>query len=208
MGYRIQEHRPPKPNRTMQGLTTPYRVYMENGQTVELAIPCFYQEVRPPIPVHRHCRPWHDHVGWPSPSHPDHSCQEWDFASDCSTVAGRLEVHRACERELDLARLVPVHFKEEYGKVELSASVVGIDGKEPEALTASASLDDHDDWVVRLSMRASADNDLPPVGEPERYWFTVTYKGYSDENGADLLDSKVLCKGEAILMPVAYAAAD
>lgn len=200
MGYRIQEHRPPKPNRTMQGLTTPYRVYMENGQTVELAIPCFYQEVRPPIPVHRHCRPWHDHVGWPSPSHPDHSCQEWDFASDCSTAAGRLEVHRACERELDLARLVPVHFKEEYSDVSFNAVATDEEGKDAGEITIKADLDDHDDWVVRVSIDALA-MIVPPKGGPKRFWFTVKYVGTIGPKAPE--DYKVLCKGEIVVMPTA-----
>lgn len=202
MGYRIQEHRPPKPNRTMQGLTTPYRVYMENGQTVELAIPCFYQEVRPPIPVHRHCRPWHDHVGWPSPSHPDHSCQEWDFASDCSTVAGRLEIHRACDHELDLARLIPVHFNEEYSDVSFNAVATDEEGKEANEIQIRADLDDHDDWVVRVSIDAKA-MISPPKDRPKRFWFTVSYTGTIGPKAPE--DSKVLCKGEIVVMPVATA---
>lgn len=205
MGYRIQEHRPPKPNRTMQGLTTPYRIYMEDGQTVELAVPCFYQEVRPPIPVHRHCRPWHDHVGWPSPSHPDHSCQEWDFASDCSTVAGRLEVHRACEHELDLARLVPVHFKEEYGDIEFRIRIADENGDVGDEIEADAYLDPHDDWVVRIRLNASVGNN-PPIGKPRTFWFTVFYTGYEDKADSGIIDDKALCKGEIIVMPTATIA--
>lgn len=196
MGYRIKEHRPHRPNRTMQDTVTPYRIFLENGQTSIVAVPCFYQEVRPPIPVHHHCRPWHDHVGWPSPSHPDHSCQDWDFATDCTTVAGREELVRACDRYIDLGRLIPIHFSEEYEKNDFEINVVDEEGKADADIEASASLDEHDDWVIR--MQISANKTMKPGDDPVKRWFSLFHIGDDDRR-------TLVSKGAMIVMPVFMA---
>lgn len=48
---------------------TECNIHMDNGTILRIAIPCYYGYVEP------HDQQWHDHIGWPSPGHPDTSCQ-------------------------------------------------------------------------------------------------------------------------------------
>lgn len=48
------------------------RISIDNGTVCRISLPCFYW-YRDEYP--HHDRPAHDHAGWPSPDHPDDSCQ-------------------------------------------------------------------------------------------------------------------------------------
>lgn len=147
MSYRVHEHKPKKPNRTAQKTSTAARYYMENGTTFRLAIPCWYYDVRPPIRARHHCKPWHDHVGQPSPHHPDHVCQVHDFASECHAHNhyGFHHPHHCHHSYIDMAKLIPIHLtKEGYTKVSVAFDNL------PEGLLYDAWIDETDDWVVRV----------------------------------------------------------
>lgn len=151
MGYRRYEPKPKPKNRSMQDLATPIKVYMHNGTTAHLAVPCYYHEVLPAIPVHHHSRPHHDHCGWPDPHHPDHSCQDHDFASHCDVVRGRIERHRNCRHVIDMSKTWPIHLTDEgYDEVICNIDMDGV--------TAEAQIDEQDDWIIRVSFSAACSN--------------------------------------------------
>lgn len=217
MSYRINEPKPQPPRRTMQKTATPHKIYMHSGETVSLAIPCWYLEVRPPVPAHPHNRQLHDHLGWPGPDHPDHCCQDWDFARSCCS----LHPHKPCDpgtckRYLDMGRLVPIHLQEEgYAGFECHIVRIGEDGYQSDddpALTVDLiGVDRADDWVIRLVLahNPTEDLDYPHKDNEERYFITVRGSRPStistESGGAGKSPIKdVLAVGEVIILPVAY----
>ena len=156
MGYRIKEKpEPPKPRRTMQDTTTESTVYVQNGTTAYLAIPCWYLEVEPPKRAHYHSRQHHDHVGWPSPNHKDHICQSWDFAHSCCSFDKHKHECDHCERYLDMDRLIPIHMLQEgYTDIEIAM----IDA--PDGLKVSGYIDEKKDWIVRILFDAKCEDAL------------------------------------------------
>lgn len=170
MSYRIQ-HKPPKPpNRTMQDTTTGSRLYIENGATAYFAIPCFYEEVFPPVQTKLHSRMLHDHLGYPGPDgafgkgQDDHICQWWDFAK-CSCKKGHphyAPLHQRmpqfahtmglsncgkgkCKDFIDLDTFIPIHFIAE-GYEEAWVDILN----KPEGLKAEAWIDPAKDWIIRV----------------------------------------------------------
>lgn len=67
MGYRLPEER-----RHMRDLAAQADILVDNGTISRISVPCFYRygHLVPP-----HDRMLHDHLGWPAPDSPDHSCQ-------------------------------------------------------------------------------------------------------------------------------------
>lgn len=79
MSYRLPPEEPPTEKRPhFYDATTNSTITVDNGTISRLSIPCTYGiEYDPYIHCHsRFGRMVHDHFGWPSPDHPDHSCQE------------------------------------------------------------------------------------------------------------------------------------
>ena len=156
MGYRSFNAEPPHPRRTMVDAATPLTVYAYNGTTARLAIPCFYQEAHAPIRMHRHDRPFHDHIGWPDPRREDDSCQlyhpyEAGWHEPPHTIMGG---HPPVRRLLDGSELVPIHLSSEYeGYTGISVSWAG---KAPEGVEATGSIDPDQDWVVRVQFDVSS----------------------------------------------------
>lgn len=157
MSYRINEPKPPAPRRTMEKMTTPSDLFITLGTTVNLAIPCWYIETRKPRPAKPHCRTWHDHIGWPSPTHPDHICQAYDFADSCEHhgMKGHPSRHvfnrGYCDQLIDARKLIPVHLlKEGYTKAEVKIEYM--EGDDRVKLTGSAVIDSTDDWIVRINL--------------------------------------------------------
>ena len=112
--YRIDEPRPPKRQRSMQDTVTPGTVFVHQGTTAHLAIPCFYQEAHAPIHAVPHDRMLHDTLGWPTPEHPDHSCQEWDFDRHCCRRTPHLRFcPPSCEIDADQDWVVRVDVESE-----------------------------------------------------------------------------------------------
>lgn len=164
MSYRINGKKEEcHPVRTVQKTSTPGTIYLTNGEGCRLAFPCYYQEILPPVYVQHHCRDWHDHIGMPSPNHPDHICQDWEFAwhhRDGYGPTSHHAIHRRyfddrhiCDNYLNMDSLAPIHLIDEgYERifVQVSDSVSG--------LTAKGWIDEEDDWLIRILVHANIPN--------------------------------------------------
>lgn len=167
MAYRkLEKPRVHKSRRTFQALTTPFHAWVINGSSVEIAIPCFYQEVRPPIPAIHHDIHWHHHVGWPGPYHPDHICQMAYTPHEC----GHKGPCKSCRHYLDMSTIHPIHLNSGYevlGDADAEPTardlegrlmvVMSIDdrqivpGSDDGPIEAEAWVDDKEDWIVRIA---------------------------------------------------------
>lgn len=67
MGYRLPDDRYPDHHKHIDDTARQSVIRVDNGTINRISIPSFYQEC--------HDRKLHDHLGWPSPGHPDRSCQ-------------------------------------------------------------------------------------------------------------------------------------
>ena len=190
--YRIDEPRPRPKQRSMQDTATPGTVFVHQGTTAHLAIPCFYQEAHFPVHAHPHDRMRHDMLGWPTPEHPDHSCQEWDFDRHCCRRTPHMKFcPPSCERFVDLGRLFPIHLTDEgYDGVEVE--------QQTELVTVTGHIDSDQDWVVRLDVESDVDIS---VTKPQRTSVAVYVT-----RGDDARDLVSLVK--VIVLPVAIEEAD
>lgn len=113
MGYR--QLKPPEHHhrRDMDNKTTGGRIFLEPGTVAVFSIPCWYRMIGWPIQVHGHDRMWHDHIGWPSPDHPDHSCQAWDFDHSCCRHHHAVCEPKRCHDYIDMCKLAPIHLTKE-----------------------------------------------------------------------------------------------
>lgn len=221
MGYRIHEKPRPRPRRTMQDTATPIRVYVHNGSTANLAIPCYYQEVHKPEHVHIHDPHWHDHVGWPSPSHPDHICQRWSPTRKICLAGEKHECSTRCRKYVNMASLIPIHLlsdyegyksarvsfistNEETGKPEVIGNEEGVTTLG--GIIAKAEISpEPEDWVVRVRFEVK---DPDALEEPRKYRFAV-FVDAPQRNGerSSLLSearSDIVLHGELIVLPSAY----
>lgn len=187
MPYRKNtEHRPPRQNRTVEKLTTPGLLLIQNGSITDFAFPCWYQEAHPPIRAHLHCKDWHDHVGEPSPHHPDDSCQPYDEFAAWWTEAHEIDrrypdyhnspyhLRHAHRRLIDMRGLVPIHLGAEgYNKVYVSIK------DKPSGLTAEGSIDPYHDHVIRVRFSAAIEE---AEDEYKDYRFTVAVGGKFQES--------------------------
>lgn len=151
MGYRIEDHKPKPPRRDVQGATSPATVFVQNGSTLDYALPCWYLIVDPPMRAHCHSRQHHDHVGWPSPTHPDHICQDWEFAHSCHEHDNDFHHHHGHhdhhDMYIDPSKLAPIHLLDEgYTDIE-----VAFDDK-PDGLFATGYIDAKRDWIIRINI--------------------------------------------------------
>lgn len=184
-GYR-DHPAPPRPrHRTVENLTTPGTIYAANGSVATFAFPCYYQEIHPPIRAHRHCKDWHDHVGVPSPRHPDHSCQPYyEFASWWTGMheidPGFPDYHhhhnhwrRHLRHLLDMRSLIPIHLIDEgYENV-----YVAIHDK-PSGLNAEGWIDQVHDNIIKVRFDLQVEE---AELEPKDYLFSVVIDGkYKD----------------------------
>ena len=148
MSYRIKEHHHHHGHRTMTDIATPMIVSVQNGSYSHLAIPCWYQEVKKPVRAKHHNRYWHHHVGWPSPNHPDHICQI-SYEGNCfghKCPRGHDHCHKTCAHYIDMTNIIPIRLRNKERENYTAARVV-FDEK-PAGLTASAEIDQVDDWVT------------------------------------------------------------
>ena len=177
MGYRkLDRHPHHHGHRYTQNLTTPSDVWMENGSTLDLALPCFYKLPHTKQPIVEHCRDWHDFVGQPAPDHPDHVWQPphhhhhhghpWVNGPHCVTNIKHI-------------RTIPIHLKEEgYDKFTIDIDPSGVAG--------TCELDEADDHIIRVSLHADVD-DLRHHIDKERV-FCYTIRAYiTEENRIDVV---------------------
>ena len=104
MSYRVHEHPKHLARRTVEATTTPMRFWVNQQSTTELAFPCFYQEIRKPMPAVHHNVHWHHHVGWPVYNHPDHICQMMYTPNMCGHKGGC----KSCRHYLDASSIFPI----------------------------------------------------------------------------------------------------
>lgn len=153
MGYRLEDKKPREPRRDVQGAASPSTVFIQNGSILEYAIPCWYLIADAPVRSHCHSRDHHDHVGWPSPTHPDHICQDYEFAHGCHHAHSchnhhiKGHHHDHCDRYLDMRKLHPIHLaKEGYEDIEIAFD------NPPYGLQAHGYIDEDRDWIVRITV--------------------------------------------------------
>lgn len=170
--YRIDQPKPKPPRRSLQKLTTPSTIYIHPIETVELAIPCYYMEMRPPVPAHPHDRMVHDMLGWPWPDKPDCSCQEWDFDRHRCRRTPHMKCDPPhCKDYIDMRRLIPIHLTEE-GYTGVDVILNDSDGNtvNMDTIKIEARIDETDDWIVRVSMMFDS-------------YFSITTEDSSDAHG-------------------------
>lgn len=127
MGYR--RIKPPKHHhrRDMDNKTTGGVIFLEPGTVAKFSIPCWYRMVGWPIQVHGHNRDFHDYLGWPTPDHPDHSCQEWDYDHSCCRHGHAHCEPKRCHDYIDMCKLYPIHLtKEGYDNVSCAVSDIPV----------------------------------------------------------------------------------
>lgn len=133
MSYRRNNTPPPKPEDNL------HRFEVRNGAIIDIAFPCFYIDV---VPVHD--SHYHDHVGWPSPHHPGHSCQRLPHIP--------AQYHAGDFEYFDLDNPHPIPLTSNYEGYTDAYVVLDnpIDG-----LTVSAWLDEDEGNVVRMRAKAA-----------------------------------------------------
>lgn len=208
-GYRIDAPRPKPKRRTMQKTSTRGTVYVANGTTAELAIPCYYMEMHRPVPAEPHDRMRHDMLGWPTPDKPDSCCQEWDFANSCCRRTPHMKCCPPhCEHFIDMRRLFPIHLKDE-GYTRFEVEMI----EPPRGLEATAYLDPDDDWVVRVHITANVPIDtlidmsrLPETDIITQFSvFGVIAESSSETGGARGEKRDLVFNGSIVVIPTAHA---
>lgn len=174
MAYRTIK-KPKRQKRVLQGVATENVTVAKNGAILNLAIPCWYYEVDHPQHTHIHDKEWHDHVGWPNPDSRDCSCQDTTYA-ELFSVDGRLLGWRRDKRYLDLSKCFPIHLiKEGYTSIDVAFS-------EPiEGLSASGTIDQKEDHVVRILIKPQCPN---AINEDIEIDYTVFANGHLGDREA------------------------
>lgn len=189
MSYRIKERPKHNPQRTVEDITTKSTVFIQNGTTFDLAIPCWYVIVDPPKKAHHHNRAHHDHVGWPSPNHPDHICQSWDFAHSCCSYDHHKHHCDHCHRYLDMDNIRPIHLTEEgYDDIEI-AMTPSVQG-----LSAHGYIDKKRDWVIRIHIDTKMESAIEKEQEIE---YSVFANGIINEKNV----TDIIANGKIVILP-------
>ena len=161
MGYRFSDN-PPKPEDHLRRFT------VRNGTIMRLAFGCFY--------LYGHNNKYHDHIGWPNPSSPDHICQD--------TSNMRLYPFKNKTVSFD-----EIHLTEE-GYDE--AVVAYEDDENLQYLETTAFIDNDNDSVVRMNVAAN----LPSFEDkPVDLRFTLFVK---KEDGSAI---DAVCHGIVTVLP-------
>lgn len=148
MSYRqLKPHH--RGHRVLQDTTTKNLTLVQNGATANLAIPCWYCCGDLPQHVRPHRVDCHDHIGWPNPEHPDHSCQDAHIDYIDSLVPiNRYDHHKRgwypIRRHLDMSKFFPIHLKDE-GYTSVDVTFVN----KPTGLVGSGTIDD---YIVRFTL--------------------------------------------------------
>lgn len=171
--YRIDQPKPKPKHRSMQDLATPGTVLAHNGQSVDLAIPCYYMEIHPPVPARPHDRIRHDMLGWPWPNKPDQCCQEWDFDRHCCRRTPHMKCcPPRCEHFLDMRKLIPIHLIDE-GYESVDVFVLDGEKNRPEGITAVGEIDEEYDNIIRIKFDIMIDSLFVPSDGKAVYHYSV-----------------------------------
>lgn len=211
MSYRIHEKPHHHPQRSVVDIATPIKVFAHNGTTEYIAFPCWYQEIHRPIPAHWHHHHWHDHVGWPSPTHPDHCCQLWSPDRHCCSLGMHHECSPHCAHYIDYRNVFPIHLLSEYeGYNGASVAWATENRQAPSGIVATAFIDPEEDWIVRVNLDI---DDPAALMEPQKYRFTVfanapqrtrTNPKTGQAGRTDPPRSDIIALAELIVLPSAY----
>lgn len=189
MGYRIEDKKPREPRRDVQGAASPSTVFIQNGSTLEYAIPCWYLIAEEPLRSHCHSRQLHDHIGWPSPTKPDHICQDWEFAHSCRAHKVKGHHHDHCKRYLDMEKLHPIHLTEEgYSNIEI------VFNNKPEGFNATGYIDEKRDWIVRITIDSK-------VAEATNVRVEVPYAVFASGNVMGQNRRDAISRGVMVILP-------
>lgn len=213
MSYRVHEHPKHKARRSVEATASPMRFFITNGTAATIAFPCFYQEIKKPIPAIHHSVHYHHHVGWPVYNHPDHICQMAGKPGLC----GHQGSCKTCRHYLDPSTIFPIHLADEgYSNGTIAVCLDNNhldDGVGADQVYASAIIDEYQDWVIKIivnadiqdhfdrpqripfAIRATRPNNLPWVPEDDKAVRT-TAEGY-----ADLGAINTIAAGELIILP-------
>lgn len=203
--------------RTVVDIATPVKLYAHNGTTADFAFPCWYQEVRKPIKAHLHNRPMHDHLGWPDPERPDHSCQLWAPDLHRCMVGRHHTCPTHCEMYIDMDGISPIHLLDEgYTGASVAWATKRQDGDEwiigepPEGIDVEAWIDPDEDWVVRVFLDI---DDPTALDDPSMYRLTV----FANKPAEDVESirrpgvtthvparSDIIALSELVILPSAY----
>lgn len=222
MSYRVNPiPKVHKPRHTIQALTSPSDVYLTLGTYKQIAVPCWYVEVKKPTPAHHHDRAYHDFKGWPSPNHRDHVCQDWDFAHTCHdphhnniephyhyethhphhheepcyhNESGHHHHRDHCNHLIDMNQVFPIRLtKEGYTAVEVVTEF--IEGDERVKLVGTGKIDRDEDWVVRVNLESSSSG--ATTGKPyDAAWFRMSVFVSGTINGTKKKDLVMQSKVE------------
>lgn len=210
--YRIDQPKPKPKHRSFQSLSTPNTLYIHNGNSAILAIPCYYMEVRPPVPARLHDRMRHDMLGWPTPDHPDHVCQEWDFdRHHCRRTPHLKCCPPRCEHFLDMRRLIPIHLLAE-GYREVQIEVVDEDGEklsDDSSLRVTGVIDERDDWVIRIFIETHVPGVIVPSDGEKTFYYSVNlvYLGDIDNydgDGRSRGRMQLAAMGKIVVLPAPF----
>ena len=100
MGYRLPEdrihgHHPiPMVDKANESI-----LVVDNGTISRMSIPCVYGQIG-------HHKMWHDYIGWPSPYHPDFSCQ-LPPGCDRALVVHEIDLNAEGYNSVEIAMLNP-----------------------------------------------------------------------------------------------------
>ena len=195
MGYRTTDHKPPRPQRSAVDIATPVKWVVNNGTIAAFAFPCWYQEIKPPVPARLHDRKMHDHMGWPKPDHPDHICQLW-IPEEGHCVHGFQECHPHCKHYINYKNVSPIHLLSDYEGYD--GAFVAWAG-EHEGITATAYIDPDEDWVVRVVVDCKDPN---AIEEPQTYKLTVFVGSVNGQGVYERRD--IVALTELTVLPSAY----
>jgi len=199
MSYRINHHEHRHQPSTVKDITSPGDFIVTNGASGVMGYPCFYYIMRPPAKGYKHNKNLHNHLGWPSPSFPDQSCQEHIFDThihldkehEMSVFYG--QHHAAVRNYIDMNQCVPIKLRDEgYSatSVDISADHIIQDGTF--AITCSGIIDPEEQHVVKVFFDVK-----DPLAKEEKqiYRFSVRVHNY----GTGAVD--VVAHGRLIVLP-------
>ena len=149
MAYR-NEPKPKQERRVIADTTTRSFIYVDNGCTASIAIPCWYENISRPKRAISHNRAQHDFEGQPTPESPDEICQAKTYWGEADSVFGDIDAPRTpVRRMIDMNQMVPIHLLDEgYTTVQIAFD------NAPIGLSATGSIDKNEDWVVRVDIDA------------------------------------------------------
>lgn len=189
MGYRRNIPEPPDPDDMLPVFE------VANATTEVWSIPCYYLNIERPLDYHdAHL---HDHIGWPGPGHPDHSCQRpWEYADG---IALDTVYHY-----IDMEHAIPIHFMSDYetdnGQRQYQVNVQ-FDESNPQVDWTATIRNQPDDWIIDIAFNPTFSFEDLEDG-PVELKFGVTLSGSRGVTG--LTSDSLLFRGKLVVLPLRH----